>query len=484
MDNEKDLLRLLDTVNRQIMQYNEWELGVNNISVDFEDVGQFPERVSTLFFALGEGLSQLGELQLLGATLLILPYTRSGAATAETTDPLMLGWQPGRPARWVSWFKEPDDVHSCKAAVAEAMRLGCCDADDAVFQLPYFVRAVEHTTPDQFNVDSAIYREPKIVHQPDDCAWVRSHPSNSYVQRFVFTFVCCGNTDRLLHIVGAEEGAYLNHVLGAFFSFVGVAADDVSRFQVERISSFHLLRTHQLGNELKALFQFGERITDLVESAGDEPSLAALREVRDVFDAWKPTIRKLYEDMAMFSQVANTLTERKAAFGWYEELVYRLDGLGARSEGSNTYTIETSRSWRTASRFDLNGVSSDARASKILYTRYHFDELIDNLYKNAKRAWEAQGNTVRQEFRVTADIENGHVRLSFSSQGEPIRESLRAKLFRQPVPKESQVTGGNGIGLWALGMSMRTFGISLPCVDNEVGFGPRFTFKLPRKADE
>jgi hypothetical protein len=54
-------------------------------------------------------------------------------------------------------------------------------------------------------------------------------------------------------------------------------------------------------------------------------------------------------------------------------------------------------------------------------------------------------------------------------------------LFRYPVPNEASATKGTGVGLWALGMGFKTFGLSYPTIENEGGFGPRFTFKFPAK---
>ena len=55
------------------MRVNEFEMGKAEAKVDFENMGDFPERLSGLFTALGKGIAKAG-LKLLATSFLILPY--------------------------------------------------------------------------------------------------------------------------------------------------------------------------------------------------------------------------------------------------------------------------------------------------------------------------------------------------------------------------------------------------------------------------
>lgn len=114
-------------------------------------------------------------------------------------------------------------------------------------------------------------------------------------------------------------------------------------------------------------------------------------------------------------------------------------------------------------------------------------QLIQSLYKNAKRVWKSDNekglrkNTGRQRFRVTShrDKFSGHLSLTFANEGREIVGPLQEKLFRQPVPDEAKEFNGTGTGLFALGLALKTVGVRYPAIENIPDFGPSFTFLLP-----
>lgn len=480
IDDEKAsrLLHLLDTMNREIMQRNEYELGVSDAKVDFEYVGQFPQRLSSLLGALRTGFAQVDSIDLLASTFLILPYQKDSASGKGTTRPLLFIWTPEKGALQCPPVDAIDDEEACEQALSLAFETAHEGQDFYAFQIPYFVRPFTPSGLENFSVDETIYKTPVIIKDRTDSQWVNDHTISTYVQRFLFTFVYKGDSEALQSVLLANGGVYVNHILGAFFSWVGITADDVSRFQTKRIASFQLLRAHQLGNDLKALFQFGNSATKIVKEASESPTVQDLQNIKDLFDTWDTTISKLYQDVAVYSQVAGTLSERKMAFNWYAEFTWRLQSLGECHATPDHFQIEGG-AWKTASLFDLSEVGEEAREANIFYTRYHFDELIDNLFKNAKRAWESTGRSDTQKFRITAQVVSSHLNFAFANEGGEIPESIGAKLFRAPVPPQISVSGGNGTGLWALGMSLETFGIPLPTVTHSKDFGPCFVFQFP-----
>lgn len=486
---EVSWLQILDSINLEIMRSNEHELGTSEAVVNFETMGQFPERIGGLFGALTAGLKK-AQIEILGVTLLVLP----SRIETGTTEPLVVLWSAARGARWATKFVG-DDKRACQKAVDGACteaNIQCSGPEAHIVQVPYFVKASGASYPKEaYPVESLVFRNPYRYHSesPDGCAWINSHSCTDYVQRFLFTFVCKAPEDSVNAVFFADDGAYISHLIGAFFSWVGVAADEVTRFQVERIASFQLLRSHQLGNKLAEIFfKFERENLEILDEEGRNPTPESIRKIRRVLNDHRRDIDDLRDKIGQFSQVASTFGAKRTDFNWFAEFIHILETLGARSDhGSSTYVIESSTRWSSASHFDLSGIAPGTKSAYINFSKYHFPELIENLYKNAKRVWELPQNEgyrkgqPYQNFRIIAKTVNGNMELAFANQGPEISDSLRSRLFRQPVPKEAQASAGNGVGLWALGMAFTTFGLPLPRVENIPEFGPIFIFSFPSK---
>jgi hypothetical protein len=482
-------LQILDAINLEIMRSNEHELGTSEAVVDFETMGQFPERIGGLFAALRQGLKK-AQVEVLGVTLLIMPYRME----TGTTDPLMVLWSCAKEARWSAKFSG-DDKRACQKAIDAACKEGniqCSGPEAHVVQVPYFVKAPGTSyLKEAYPVESLVFKTPFRYHtdSPEGCSWIQSHGPSDYTQRFLFTFVCKSPEQAITEIFFADDGAYISHLIGAFFSWVGVAADEVTRFQVERIASFQLLRSHQLGNKLAEIFfKFERENLEILDQEGRNPTPESIKKIRRVLNDHRRDIDDLRDKIGQFSQVASTFGAKRGDFNWYVEFVHILETLGARStDGGSTYYVEGSTRWSTATQFDLSGIQPETKTAHINFSKYHFPELIENLYKNAKRVWELpQHESYRkgrpcQIFRISSKFVNGNMELAFANQGPEISDSLRARLFRQPVPKEAQASAGNGVGLWALGMAFSTFGLPLPRVENIPEFGPSFMFTFPAK---
>jgi hypothetical protein len=482
-------LQILDSINLEIMRSNEHELGTSEAVVNFETMGQFPERIGGLFAALREGLKS-AQVDIKGVTLLILPYR----IEAGTTEPLIVLWSGAKGSRWASKFVG-DDKRACEKAVDAACReanVKNSGPEAHVVQVPYFVKAPgAEYTGQAYPVESLVFRNPYRYHteSPESCVWINSHSGSDYVQRFLFTFVCNAPENAIREVFFADEGAYISHLIGAFFSWVGVAADEVTRFQVERIASFQLLRSHQLGNKLAEIFfKFERENLEVLDEEGRNPTPESIKKIRRVLNDHRRDIEDLRDKVGQFSQVASTFGAKRSEFNWYAEFVHILETLGARSADDGlTYSVEGSTRWSSATLFDLSGIERETKNAHITFSKYHFPELIENLYKNAKRVWElpqnefSRKNQPYQTFRVISKLTNGNMELAFANQGPEISDSLRTRLFRQPVPKEAQASAGNGIGLWALGMAFSTFGLPLPRVENIPEFGPSFIFTFPAK---
>jgi len=480
-------LQILDSINLEIMRSNEHELGTSEAVVNFETMGQFPERIGGLFAALREGLKQ-AQVEILGVTLLILPYRME----TSTTEPLMVLWNCAKGARWGIKFVG-DDKRACQKSVDGACKeanVECSGQEAHVVQVPYFVKAPDlNYSKEAYPVESLVFKKPYRYQtgSPEGCAWIDSHGPSDYVQRFLFTFVCRASEQAVTEVFFADEGAYVSHLIGAFFSWVGVAADEVTRFQVERIASFQLLRSHQLGNKLAEIFfKFERENLEVLDEEGRNPTPESIKRIRRVLNDHRRDIEDLRDKVGQFSQVASTFGAKRIDFNWYVEFVHILETLGARStDGGLTYSVEGSTRWSSATQFDLSGIEPATKTAHITFSRYHFPELIENLYKNAKRVWELpqnesyRKNHPQQIFRVISKLVNGNMELMFANQGPELSDSLRSRLFRQPVPKEAQASAGNGVGLWALGMAFTTFGLPLPRVENIPEFGPSFIFTFP-----
>jgi hypothetical protein len=482
-------LQILDAINLEIMRSNEHELGMSEAVVDFETMGQFPERIGGLFAAVRHGLKR-AQVEVLGVTLLIMPYRME----TGTTDPLMVLWSCVKEARWGTKFSG-DDKRACQKAIDAACKeanVQCSGPEAHVVQVPYFVKAPGTTyLKEAYPVESLVFKTPFRYHTdaPEGCSWIQSHGLSDYTQRFLFTFVCKAPEQAITEIFFADDGAYISHLIGAFFSWVGVAADEVTRFQVERIASFQLLRTHQLGNKLAEIFfKFERENLEVLNEEGRHPTPESIKKVRRVLNDHRRDIEDLRDKIGQFSQLASTFGARRAEFKWYAEFIHILETLGGRSmDGSSTYLVEGATRWASTSLFDLTDIEPETKRAYITFSRYHFPELIENLYKNAKRVWELpqnesyRKNSSQQTFRIAAKLVNSHMELMFANQGPEISESLRSRLFKQPVPKEAQASAGNGVGLWALGMAFKTFGLPLPRVENIAEFGPGFIFSFPAK---
>jgi hypothetical protein len=482
-------LQILDAINLEIMRSNEHELGTSEAIVDFETMGQFPERIGGLFAALRHGLRK-AQVEVLGVTLLIMPYRME----TGTTDPQMVLWSCVKEARWGAKFSG-DDKRACQKAIDAACKeanVQCSGPDAHVIQVPYFVKAPDTTyLKEAYPVERLVFKTPFRYHtdSPEGCSWIQSHGPSDYTQRFLFTFVCKAPEQAITEIFFADDGAYISHLIGAFFSWVGVAADEVTRFQVERMASFQLLRTHQLGNKLAEIFfKFEQENFEILEREIKNPSPESLRKIRKVLNDHRKDIDDLRDKIGQFSQVASTVGAKRGEFNWYVEFVHILDTLGAQStDGGLSYLAEGSTRFPSSTRFDLSGIQPETKNAHINFSKYHFPELIENLYKNAKRVWELpQNETYRkdhpqQTFRISSKLVNGNMELVFANEGPEISESLRPRLFKQPVPKEAHASAGNGVGLWALGMAFSTFGLPLPKVENIPEFGPSFIFTFPAK---
>jgi hypothetical protein len=486
--NKVSWLRILDSINLEIMRTNEHELGTTQAVVDFETMGQFPERIGGLFTALTAGLKKAG-IEMLGITLLIL----QSRTEAGTSDPLVVLWNARKGPRWASKFAGDDKRAAQKAVDAACLEAAedCAGPDHHIVQVPYFVKAPDGPySAANYPIETLIYRVPHAYQiAAPDLTWLAEHPVSNYTQRFLFTFVCKGPADAANHVFFADDGAYLSHLMGAFFSWVGVAADEVTRFQVERIASFQLLRSHQLGNKLAEIFfKFERENLEILEEEGRNPTPESIRKIRRVLNDHKRDIDDLRDKISQFSQVASTFGAKRGEFSWYPEFVHILETFGAETvDGGVIYTVESSTRWSSASLFDLSGIRPETVNAQINFSKYHFPELIENLYKNAKRVWELPQNedlrrgASHQVFRVFSKMINGNMELAFANNGPEISDSLRSRLFRQPVPKEAQASAGNGVGLWALGMAFTTFGLPLPRVENTPEFGPSFIFTFPAK---
>lgn len=482
-------LSILDSINLEIMRSNEHELGTSEAVVDFETMGKFPERIGGLFDALREGLKR-AQVEILGVTLLVLPYRLD----AGTTDPLIVLWSAAKGARWGTKFLG-DDKRACQKAVDGACKeanVECSGPESHIVQVPYFVKAPgTYYAKEAYPVESLVFKNPYRyqTESPDGCAWIHSHGSSDYVQRFLFTFVCKAPEQAVTDVFFADDGTYISHLIGAFFSWVGVAADEVTRFQVERIASFQLLRSHQLGNKLAEIFfKFERENLEILDEEGRNPTPESIKKIRRVLNDHRRDIDDLRDKIGQFSQVASTFGAKRGEFNWYVEFVHILETLGAKSaDGGLTYVVEGSTRWSSATHFDLSGIEPVTKNAHINFSKYHFPELIENLYKNAKRVWELpqnesyRKNQPSQTFRIISKLVNGNMELAFANQGPEISESLRSRLFKQPVPKEAQASAGNGVGLWALGMAFTTFGLPLPRVENIPDFGPSFIFTFPAK---
>lgn len=442
-------------------------------------MGQFPERLGELFAALKVGLREI-EIYSLAAILLILPYRKE---SGDVTQPVTIIWSPTKGAKWGSPLS-PNEQRACQTAINEACQaagIQGTEPDIHIMQVPYFVKPISVQTRDEFNVEDVIYKTPRLINLSEDTKWITSHPVTSYVQRYLFTFVFQADEERLHSILG-REGTQLSHFLGAFFSWAGVVADELARSQLKRIASFQLLRAHQLGNNLKAIFEFDRQNFEVMERAGINPTPDTIRQIRKILLEWRRTLRNMEENVRELSQVASALGHPREGFNWYQEFILCLESFGARPDDDGaTYSVQGVGRWQTLSVFDLHGIEESAKNAHIFYTRYHFAELLGNLFKNAKRVWEHDRNEHSQEFKVTAKVINGSLEFTFANQGRPIGEPLKSKLFRYPVPDEAKAIGGNGVGHWALGMSFETYGIPMPSVKNLPNFGPCFIFLFPAK---
>jgi hypothetical protein len=478
-NNDEFWLKILDGTNQEIMSDNEYSLGIAKAVVDFDNAGQFPERLSGLLMAVHTGLSHVG-VELMAATFCILPYVPN---KAPLTRPVLFSWKPANEARRRT-CPAANERGMCEHAVMEAEKLvdpPMLESGLHTVQIPYFVMPIgEQSRPDFYGAQF-VYKTPVLIKDRSrDVAWVEAHPPAAYVQRFLFTIILRAKETDVQRLLGSE-GKFLNHLLGAFLSWVGIAADEISRFELERVASFQLLRAHQLGNELKALFDFERETLAILEEDVRNPTQETVRKTRRVLNKWRDFISNVTDKLRMFSQVASVLGARREGFNWYVQFLHCLKEFGATLDpDGKTYIVEAGGSWRTGTIFDLSGVQEGTKGMRVFYTPYHFDELITNLFKNAKRMWDHTRNDV-QRFHVTACQSNGHLKFSLANEGEAISEPLKAKLFRHPVPKDP-ATKGSGMGLWALGMSLKTFGIPFPSIENETDFGPCFTFLFPAEA--
>src|SRR5262245_10400873 len=80
--------KILDRVNYTVMQHNEYQLGKSQTTVDFEDMGDFAERLGGLFQALKSGLDE-ARLDIRHMNLLILPYHKKREGQLTTTQTLL-----------------------------------------------------------------------------------------------------------------------------------------------------------------------------------------------------------------------------------------------------------------------------------------------------------------------------------------------------------------------------------------------------------
>jgi len=481
---------ILDVLNKAVMRVNEFEMGKVETKVDFENMGDFPGRLSGLFTALGEGIAKAG-VKLLTASFLILPYTKSTVLGGDVevvpgdeytrqddTSPLLYRWDPAATPSVRAKSLPDDEELALKAAIDEAQASVDAGALEEgvvqIVQVTYFVKPSTATSLDEFDLDAVIIRERRDVPQDrdPDVSWILGHPKDQYIQRFVFTFSNFARDRSMINSVFSKVGIdRLNHALGAFFSWVGITGDSVMRLQIDRLLGFQLLKAHQLGNELVSLYRFKFESEKIMDGFTSCPSadVAVIEKLDEVLWRWRNRLRDMKDLIAAFTKSADymALERERNGFEWFQVLLVQLKDLGPDSE------------------FDLSGIAENTKDLQINITRYLMEQLVQSLYKNAKRVWEydiANGlreNTGRQRFRVAAVKDNGDLKLTFANEGREIAGPLQKKLFRQPVPREAQKFNGSGNGLFALGLALRTVGVFYPVIQNIPDFGPSFTFLLP-----
>jgi len=482
--------QIYDGLNMYVMEENEWELGVPPKAVDFENMGQFEERLGAFFTAFAKALEAV-HIHVPASTFTVLPYRQLTGSMSSAlgyaqhgvssqTDPSVYLWRsPATIKRFTpkSW----DDASTCQEVLKELNSSDAGGQNRCILQIPYFVRPITETNRERFRAIDYIFFQPSIqLATSVDTSWIKDHPISDYVQRFLLIAEVEGDFN-MISCLGHSDGQRLNHLIGAFLSWIGIAADEIGNFQAARVASFQLLRSHQLGNEMTSLFlDFEREITQFVERSSVSPTLNDAVQVRDLLRTCGTKVQSLRDKVTSFTQVASTIGAQREPFSWYQSTLDFIQTCGAKRVNENFYEGGGREGFVSPSRFDLSGVEDEAKTAVITFSLYHYQELLENLFKNAKRAWTHAGK-VRdiQMFKITASLSNGHLQLSFASEGQEIEDVLRSKLFRYPVPNEARVTKGTGVGLWALGMGFKTFGLPLPVVDNEVGFGPRFTFKFP-----
>lgn len=492
LDPEIMWCRIYDGLNKHVMEENEWELGVPPKAVDFENMGQFEERLGAFFAAFAKALDTVG-IHVRASTFTLLPYRQlsssmssepghSHEAVGSETDPSVYLWRsPSSIKRFTpkSW----DDASTCKEVLRELGSPDVAGQGGCIVQIPYFVKPITETRREQFRTSDYIFFQPSIQSVAGvDINWIKTHPISDYVQRFLLIAHVDGDLG-MVSCLGHLDGLRLNHLIGAFLSWIGIAADEIGNFQAARVASFQLLRSHQLGNEMSSLFlDFEREVTQFVEGSSESPTLNDAKRVGELLREFRTKTKSLREKVANFTQVMSTIGAPRESVAWYQATQDFMHACGAKYVNEALYEAEGREGFVSPSRFDLSGVQDKSKNALITFSLYHYQELLENLFKNAKRAWTLDGKVQRtQIFRISADLVNGHMNLSFANEGREIEDDLRSKLFRYPVPNEASATKGTGVGLWALGMGFKTFGLPYPTVENDVGFGPCFTFKFPIK---
>jgi len=79
-------------------------------------------------------------------------------------------------------------------------------------------------------------------------------------------------------------------------------------------------------------------------------------------------------------------------------------------------------------------------------------EVFRNLVENAFSAMKTGG-----EFRVTTQLTDSQIEIRFKDSGSGIPQSIRERLFKQPVPSGTP-GGGAGLGLWLSGLILQSLG--------------------------
>lgn len=489
-----------DAVSEEIMRQNEYALITYDAAVDFDESGALAERVERLIEGLKKGFRKAG-VEILSANFAVLPFksadgiNKQGILVTTNENQTTMATKYEQRLFPTDIVDVRDFLKACLQDVHEKEAANIKDDKISYLQMPYFVKKKTDQdwskldSLDVFDVNDWVFGDLSYYDESSEqTTWpelidTSDRVYGGFAQRMVFTFATSGGDSARKLAENEIFKSRIRHLVGAFLSTIGSSVDELAIKHARHQAAYSVLRSHEISNKLRSAGTLQKAIEKVLRSQGSSPielqgAVEELAQYRETL----PEIEKLWNTF-----VGGNIFDRESvpfitAISKWLKANYNRE---SRSENKDTWRINTFKSKNSATQHSfvvrIAGEVLDENPRVKFYVPY-ITRILSNLVDNSLCAWQnapkavGGGNMPALELDIFFDEKKYYLELEFRDNGPGIDRKHIPMLFRQRIVNDDNRSdeyvnsfGGHGIGLWALGMALTSFGHPYPEVGNIYG---------------